>query len=158
MQEELSATSTAEDSEPMETTEREVSRVTQSMQSLCLASTIIDEGDSENPFMCTEYVKDIYKYLKELEASNSCTCTYMYVRMYVHVTCTCRKAVLHFLYWHVNYIFPYVTGSSCSQPLIYGLPAGNQQQNEGYPCGLDDPGTYAIQPSSRNPVPLCSHH
>lgn len=90
MQEELSATSTAEDSEPMETAEREVSRVAQSMQSLCLASTIIDEGDSENPFMCTEYVKDIYKYLKELEASNSCTYMYVHTHMshaYVEKLC-----------------------------------------------------------------------
>ena len=69
MQGELPATTTTEDSEPMETAEREVSKMAQSMQNLRLASTNVDEGDSDNPFMCTEYVKDIYKYLKELEAS-----------------------------------------------------------------------------------------
>ena len=55
------------------------------IQNLCLETTDKDGEDRHNSLMCTEYATDIYKYLREKEASN--------VQMYtitnlVHWSCT----------------------------------------------------------------------
>lgn len=53
----------------METSGCEPADLCQAFSDVILSSAIrdVDADDYENPMLCSEYVKDIYKYLRELE-------------------------------------------------------------------------------------------
>lgn len=57
---------------PMETSGCEPADLCQAFSDVILHTAIrdVDADDYENPMLCSEYVKDIYKYLRQLEVSN----------------------------------------------------------------------------------------
>lgn len=57
---------------PMETSGCEPADLCQAFSDVILHTAIrdVDADDYDNPMLCSEYVKDIYKYLRQLEASN----------------------------------------------------------------------------------------
>lgn len=58
---------------PMETSGCEPSDLCQAFSDVLLHTAVrdVDKDDSDNPMLCSEYVKDIYKYLQALEAEQS---------------------------------------------------------------------------------------
>lgn len=56
---------------PMETSGCEPADLCQAFSDVILDTAIrdVDADDYDNPMLCSEYVKDIYKYLRQLEAS-----------------------------------------------------------------------------------------
>lgn len=56
---------------PMETSACEPGDLCQAFSDVILHTAIrdVDADDYDNPMLCSEYVKDIYKYLRQLEAS-----------------------------------------------------------------------------------------
>lgn len=57
---------------PMETSGCEPADLCQAFSDVMLHTAIrdVDADDYDNPMLCSEYVKDIYKYLRQLEASD----------------------------------------------------------------------------------------
>lgn len=57
---------------PMETSGCEPADLCQAFSDVILHTAIrdVDADDYENPMLCSEYVKDIYKYLRQLEVSD----------------------------------------------------------------------------------------
>lgn len=57
---------------PMETSGCEPADLCQAFSDVILHTAIrdVDADDYDNPMLCSEYVKDIYKYLRQLEARN----------------------------------------------------------------------------------------
>lgn len=60
---------------PMETSGCEPAGLCQAFSDVILHTAIrdVDADDYDNPMLCSEYVKDIYKYLRQLEASKTST-------------------------------------------------------------------------------------
>lgn len=56
---------------PMETSGCEPADLCQAFSDVILNTAVrdVDAEDYDNPMLCSEYVKDIYKYLRHLEAS-----------------------------------------------------------------------------------------
>ncbi len=56
---------------PMETSGCEPADLCQAFSDVILNTAVrdVDADDYDNPMLCSEYVKDIYKYLRQLEAS-----------------------------------------------------------------------------------------
>lgn len=56
---------------PMETSGCEPADLCQAFSDVILDTAIrdVDADDYDNPMLCSEYVKDIYKYLRQLEVS-----------------------------------------------------------------------------------------
>lgn len=57
---------------PMETSGCEPADLCQAFSDVVLHTAIrdVDADDYDNPMLCSEYVKDIYKYMRQLEASS----------------------------------------------------------------------------------------
>lgn len=57
---------------PMETSGCEPADLCQAFSDVILSTAIrdVDADDYDNPMLCSDYVKDIYKYLRQLEASD----------------------------------------------------------------------------------------
>ncbi|XP_077399211.1 G2/mitotic-specific cyclin-B1 [Vanacampus margaritifer] len=64
---------------PMETSGCEPADLCQAFSDVILYSTVkdVDADDSDNPMLCSEYVKDIYKYLRQLEAEQNVRPSYL---------------------------------------------------------------------------------
>lgn len=58
----------------METSGCEPADLCQAFSDVILHTAVrdVDADDYDNPMLCSDYVKDIYKYLRELEASKIC--------------------------------------------------------------------------------------
>ncbi|KAM9794029.1 G2/mitotic-specific cyclin-B1 isoform 2-T2 [Syngnathus typhle] len=64
---------------PMETSGCEPADLCQAFSDVILLNTIrdVDADDCENPMLCSEYVKDIYKYMRQLEAEQNVRANYL---------------------------------------------------------------------------------
>lgn len=64
---------------PMETSGCEPADLCQAFSDVILDTAVrdVDADDYNNPMLCSEYVKDIYKYLRQLEAEQSIRATYL---------------------------------------------------------------------------------
>ncbi|XP_019744363.1 G2/mitotic-specific cyclin-B1 isoform X2 [Hippocampus comes] len=64
---------------PMETSGCEPADLCQAFSDVILHSTIkdVDADDYDNPMLCSEYVKDIYKYMRQLEAEQNVRANYL---------------------------------------------------------------------------------
>ena len=59
---------------PQDQEEMDVAIVTQQLADM-LHIKDIDSADADNPQLCSEYVKDIYLYMRELEVPRECVLT-----------------------------------------------------------------------------------
>ena len=55
----------------------------------------IDESDKENPQLCSEYVKEIYDYMRKLEVCKLCSFVYSLVLVYSIVPFTTTNNSLY---------------------------------------------------------------
>nr|XP_057918542.1 G2/mitotic-specific cyclin-B1 [Doryrhamphus excisus] len=64
---------------PMETSGCEPADLCQAFSDVLLQSAIrdVDADDYDNPMLCSEYVKEIYKYMRQLEAEQNVRATYL---------------------------------------------------------------------------------
>ncbi|MEF8592750.1 hypothetical protein U9Y28_25225, partial [Escherichia coli] len=64
---------------PMETSGCEPADLCQAFSDVILNTAIrdVDADDYDNPMLCSEYVKDIYKYLRQLEVEQSVKPNYL---------------------------------------------------------------------------------
>lgn len=83
---------------PMETSGCAPADLCQAFSDVMLHAAVrdVDADDYDNPMLCSEYVKDIYKYLRQLEASETNplpqTQTSVTVKIELTVSCSLRSS------------------------------------------------------------------
>lgn len=104
----------------------------------------IDSEDNENPQLCSDYVKDIYQYLRQLEVPLS-------VCMVVVSACPDRPLVVH-----LTLRIP-CTGCAVHQPTFLRWQR-HQRAHACHPGGLAGAGARKVPAAAGDAVHVCRHH
>lgn len=134
----------------------------------------IDENDKDNPQLVSEYVNDIYQYMKELEVGfqyvvfslvcflhtikKNCICTF---RLNVIIFKNLKWSLLLKCIFRISsfkvHILIFISEKISSETKV---PRGirNNRENASYFDWLVVPSSSQISPVTRNPLPNCFHH
>lgn len=100
----------------------------------------IDAEDWENPQLCSDYVKDIYLYLRELE-----------------VGCPTAAPLRWGFLAALLTLLSLPTAAAGSAPALPGWE-GDQRAHARHPGGLACPGALEVPPPAGDALHVCGHH
>jgi hypothetical protein len=93
----------------------------------------LDAEDIDDPQMVSEYVVEIFDYLKIVEVGN-------------------------FLFWRLVVTDADPLANHHAEPKLHGEPKGTCMENARHSDRLADPSAFPFPPLARDPLPRCQHH